>query len=79
LAHAKGSRNRNNGKHFSGRRMNLLTGKGELAKAGAFGQWHSLSKNRSPYNGLAIHKGVLNRYENLLLYSSFQRVTNRSF
>jgi hypothetical protein len=31
-----------------------------------------------PYNGLAIHKWVLNRYENLLLYSSSQRVTNRS-
>jgi hypothetical protein len=31
-----------------------------------------------PTFGLGIHKRVLNRYENLLLYSSFQRVTNRS-
>jgi len=32
----------------------------------------------SRYNGLAIHQWVLNRYENLLLYSSFHRVTNQS-
>jgi hypothetical protein len=38
----------------------------------------TLGTGVSPYNGLAIHKWVLNRYENLLLYSSFQRVTNRS-
>ena len=32
----------------------------------------------SQYNGLAIHRWVLNRLENILLYSSFQRVTKRS-
>jgi len=38
----------------------------------------TLGTGVSPYNGLAIHRRVLNRYENLLLYSSFQRVTRRS-
>ena len=33
---------------------------------------------RTPYNGLAIHKQVLNRLENFLLYSTFQRLTNQS-
>ena len=32
----------------------------------------------SQYNGLAIHRWVLNRLQNFLLYSSFQRVTNQS-
>ena len=32
----------------------------------------------SQYNGLAIHRRVLNRLQNFLLYSSFQRVTNQS-
>src|SRR5271167_1923553 len=31
-----------------------------------------------PVQGFTNHKCVLNRYENLLLYSSFQRVTNQS-
>jgi hypothetical protein len=30
----------------------------------------------NPYNGLAIHKCVLNRLENFQIYSSLQRVTN---
>jgi hypothetical protein len=38
----------------------------------------TLGTGISQYNGLAIHRWVLNRCENVLLYSSFQRVTNRS-
>ena len=45
---------------------------------GGEGGIRTLGTGVSPYNGLAIHRWVLNRYENSLLYSSFQRVTNRS-
>jgi hypothetical protein len=45
---------------------------------GGEGGIRTLGTGVSPYNGLAMHRRVLNRYENLLLYSSFQRVTRRS-
>lgn len=37
-----------------------------------------LEPGDSQHNGLAIHRWVLNCYENFLLYSSFQQVTNQS-
>jgi hypothetical protein len=46
--------------------------------SGGEGGIRTLGTGVSPYNGLAIHKWVLNGYENLLLYSSFQRVTSQS-
>jgi hypothetical protein len=49
-----------------------------LKKSGGEGGIRTLGTGVSPYNGLATHKRVLNRYENLLLYSSFQQDTNRS-
>jgi len=49
-----------------------------LKKTGGEGGIRTLGTGVSPYNGLAIHKWVLNRLENFLLYSSFQRVTNQS-
>jgi hypothetical protein len=54
------------------------------------GQWESFkpwathrscqrqTRRLAKYNGLAIHRRVLNRLENFLLYSSFQRVPNQS-
>ena len=46
---------------------------------GGEGGIRTLGTGISQYNGLAIHRRVLNRYENFLLYSSLQQVTNRSF
>jgi len=46
--------------------------------SGGEGGIRTLGTGVSPYNGLAIHKGFLNRLENFLLYSSFELVTNRS-
>jgi hypothetical protein len=46
--------------------------------SGGEGGIRTLGTGVSPYNGLAIHKEVLNRLENFLLYSSFQRLANQS-
>ena len=49
-----------------------------LQKLGGEGGIRTLGTGVSPYNGLAIHKLVLNRLENFLPYYIPQRVTNQS-
>jgi len=53
--------------HFSATRL-----------CGGEGGIRTLGTGISQYNGLAIHRLVMNRLQNFILYSSFQRVTNRS-
>ena len=50
----------------------------QVRLAGGEGGIRTLGTGVSPYNGLAIHRPVLKRYENFVLYSSFQQVTNQS-
>jgi hypothetical protein len=45
---------------------------------GGEGGIRTLDTGVSPYNGLAIHRKVLNRLQSFLLYSSFQSVTSQS-
>ena len=49
-----------------------------IESTGGEGGIRTLGTGISQYNGLAIHRRVLNRLQNFLLYSSFQRVTNQS-
>jgi len=46
--------------------------------AGGEGGIRTLGTGISQYNGLAIHRKVLNRLRNFILYSSLQRLTNHS-
>ena len=47
-------------------------------KAGGEAGIRTLGTGISQCNGLAIHRVVLNRLQNFLLYSSFQWFTNQS-
>jgi len=48
------------------------------AAGGGVGERYIQQPCPGVYDGLAIHRRVLNCYETFLLYSSFHRVTNQS-